>query len=105
MSDKIPYKQCMIKDPELLRAVKEYYDWQGDHDASIVKFIVNLDDYEMLVVRFTDSKGHKLSGLMDTQNWADGHWDVTERNTFKRECEDTVCAFFENTSTYEFEED
>ena len=80
-------------DDQLKKAVKEYYEYQGDTKAKPIRFIENkhskeiregvngkgFGGYLMLLVRFVDEDGNKMSSLMDYTHWKDGHWDVTEQ--------------------------
>ena len=85
-------------DDQLKNAVKEYYDWHHNRNGRPIKFVVNNihGQYHMLLVRFIDENGIKMSGLMDFQHWKDGHWDVTETYAFPRECEKQIVNRFEN---------
>ncbi len=74
----------------LRKAVREYYDWQGDREVHPVGFVKNRDDVEMLLVRVTDAQGAEISCLMSCQNWADGHWDVTEMWNADRDREEEL---------------
>lgn len=74
-------------DPGLVEAVREYFRWNGDRSAHPVRFEKDANDFEMLLVRFTDDQGVRMSGLMMCQPWADGHWDVTEVESVTRENE------------------
>ena len=89
-------------DDELKRAVTEYYEWNGDRNAKPIKFIVNKipGKYKMLLVRFIDKDGNKLSSLMEYQRWADGHWDVTEIDAIGRELEKMMVDEFVNCEEY-----
>ena len=89
--------------PEALRkAVKEYYEWQGDKSGHAVKIVQNHNKgaYKMVLARLTDAEGDKLSSLMDYQPWADGHYDVTEIFVGKRECEDQIVQAFVESDEY-----
>lgn len=89
-------------DDQLKKAVKEYYDWHHNKNGRPVKFVVNNmhGQYHMLLVRFNDEDGTKMSGLMDFQHWADGHWDVTEVYAVGREDEEELVDGFENSEEY-----
>lgn len=65
-------------DTGLVKAVKEYFQWNRDRSAHPVRFVKDINGYEMLLVRFTDAQGVKMSGLMMFQPWKDGHYDVSE---------------------------
>lgn len=93
---------------KLIEAVKEYYEYTGDRRAGAVKWIENrhsrqtrtreygkkTEGYRMLLVRVTNEDGEKESVLMETQNWADGHWTVTEAFFSPRECEEKLIRNF-----------
>ena len=101
-------------DPELEKAVNEYYEWQGDRNIHIVKFVENkksarqtvkegekrIPGYQLLLVRFIDDRNRKLSAFMEFTHWADGHWDVTEVDYFYRECEKCFVKAFEKSEEY-----
>lgn len=101
-------------DPELEKAVREYYEWQGDRNMHIVRFVENkpsakrrseelskkCEGYRLLLVRFIDEKKRKLSAFMEYTHWADGHWDVTEVDYFYRECEKCFVRAFEKSEEY-----
>ena len=89
-------------DDRLKKAVTEYYEWQGDRKAKPVRFVVNKmpGKYKMLLVRFTDEQGNKMSSLMEYQEWKDGHWDVTEIFVSEREDEDQLVKGFEESEEY-----
>lgn len=89
-------------DDQLKKAVTEYYEYQGDTKAEPVRFVVNKmpGQYKMLLVRFTDEQGHEMSALMEYQEWADGHWDVTEIDPRPRECEECMVKDFEESEEY-----
>ena len=93
-------------DSGLRRAVTEYYQWHGDRTAHPVRFVMNKGNLpiEMLLVRFTDSNCEKCSSLMIAQDWADGHWDVTEIYVFRRECEETNVEAFINSDSGRIDE-
>lgn len=84
---------------ELVSSVREYYDWLGDRNAKPVRFVVNkyYDWNKMLLSRFTDSDGNKMSSLMEYQEWKDGHWDVTEVYVADREDEAELVRGFEES--------
>ena len=89
-------------DDQLKKAVTEYYEWQGDKKAKPVRFVVNKmpGKYKMLLVRFTDEQGNKMSSLMEYQEWKDGHWDVTEIFVSERADEDRLVKGFEESEEY-----
>ena len=100
--------------PELEKAVKEYYEYQGDRNMHAVRFIENRHSarlrekeygrktkgYEMLLARFIDENNVKYSSLMEYQRWADGHWDVTEIFFCPRECEKKMIRMFVESEEY-----
>lgn len=93
MSDRI--------DKQLIKAVKEYYEWHKDIKAKPIRFVKNNhSDYTMLLVRFTDEQGEEMSSLMITEDWADGHWDVTEIVTAYRDCENSMVQNFQESEEY-----
>ena len=92
-------------DDQLKKAVREYYEYQGDADAVPVRFVTNKmpGKYKMLLVRFTDQQGkepEEMSALMEYQEWNDGHWDVTEMDVIPRKCEDCLVRNFEESEDY-----
>ena len=89
-------------DDQLKKAVKEYYDWHHNKNSRPVKFVVNNmhGPYTMLLVRFNDERGTKMSGLMYFTHWKDGHWDVTEAYAVERESEEELVDGFENSEEY-----
>lgn len=92
-------------DDQLRKAVTEYYEYQGDSDATPIRYVLNKKsrNYYMLLVRFTDNQGkepEKMSALMDYDHWKDGHWDVTEMFVSERESEDELIKEFENSQDY-----
>lgn len=87
--------------PGLRKAVKEHFEWQGDRCGHAVKIVQNIKSgYKMVLVRFTDAQGNKLSGFMTFQEWNDGHCDVTEAYVFRRECEDANIEVFRKSQDY-----
>jgi len=86
----------------LRKAVREYYAWHGDRKIEPVGFITNKKsgDFKLLLVRFTDENGMELSSLMTYQEWADGHWDVTEEEVVPRQCEQKMVSAFENSQDF-----
>ena len=77
--------------PELRKAVKEYYKWNGDRHGSAVR-IVSCDGIfggkmPHVLAHVTEENGEKISTLMEFQEWKDGHFDVTEIGCCGRECE------------------
>ena len=82
--------------PGLVKAVKEYYWWNGDRCAHAVRFVKDAHGNEVLLVRLTDAQGVRLSGLMTAWPWADGHWDVHEFQTADREDEAELIADFQD---------
>ena len=89
-------------DDQLKKAVAEYYEWHGETKAKPVRFVVNKmpGQYKMLLVRFTDEQGDKMSALMTYEHWKDGHWDVTEFYVSERECEECLVKNFEESEDY-----
>ena len=83
----------------LKQAVKEYYDWLGDRNGKAVKHVTCKNGIKstLLLARFIDCNGKKLSSLMVDSGWADGHYDVTEIYTFCRECEKEMVNRFINS--------
>ena len=90
-----------IHDPNLKKALRDYYDYLGDGKAKAIKIIKNKhSEVSMLLVRFKDSDGDEMSALMDFQEWADGHIDVTEVFTAEREDEAEMVKGFEESEEY-----
>ena len=89
-------------DDQIKKAVREYYDWHSNKRGRPVKFVTNKmpGQYKMLLVRFTDKDGTKMSGLMEFQHWNDGHWDVTEIYAVARQDEDWMVQGFVNSEEY-----
>lgn len=101
-------------DDQLKKAVREYYEYQGDTKAVPVRFVENkhssgfreeqtgrkIGGYDLLLVRFTDEAGDKMSALMEYTDWKDGHWDVTEIIAELRQCEDRMVKDFEESEDY-----
>jgi len=86
---------------QLIKAVKEYYEWHRDKKAKPIEFVKNNhSDYSMLLVRFTDAQGDEQSSLMIAQEWADGHWDVSEIFTAYRDCENSMVRDFQESEEY-----
>jgi len=92
-------------DDQLKKAVAEYYEYQGDTDATPIRFVTNKmpGKYKMLLVRFTDQQAkvpENMSSLMTWEHWNDGHWDVTEMDVLPRRCEDCLVRNFEESEDY-----
>ena len=87
-------------DPGLVKSVKEHFCWQGDRSSHPVRFVKNAGGLEMLLVRFTNVQGVKMSGLMDFVPWKDGHWDVSEFESVSRENEAKMIRKFEKSGEY-----
>lgn len=88
-------------DPELKKAVLDYYEWQGDKRTRLFGFVRNKKSgYEMLLVQFMDKDDVKMSALMTYDKWKDGHYDVTEVFSCPREEENEMIADFENSQEY-----
>ena len=101
-------------DDQLKKAVKEYYEYQGDTKAKPIRFVENKHSKEiregvngkgfgghlMLLVRFVDDNGYEMSSLMDYTNWKDGHWDVTEQEYCFRNEEETMIKTFEDSEEF-----
>jgi len=85
-----------IQDPDLIKAVNEYYDWHGDSKPKIIKTVTNKDGYDMLLVHFIDVHGRGMSALMHYMRWGDGHYDVTEDYADERQYEEMIVKTFEN---------
>ena len=83
------------------KAVREYYDSLGNRNGRPVKFIASLDGYKMLLVRFQDEKGRKMSALMEYSEYTD-HWDVHEEDVCSREEEDRLVNRFETNTLDDF---
>ena len=93
-----------VNNPKLRKAVREYYTYLGDRKAKPVMMVDNLySDYVLLLVRFIDSDGNEMSALMDIQEWADGHFDVTEMFTADRADEERLCKDFVESKEYKIE--
>ena len=100
--------------PELEKAVREYYEYNGERNMHAVRFVENkpsaveatetdpkrISGYTLLLVRFIDSDGEKISALMEYTHWADGHWDVTEDRSCPRKCEERMVRAFETSEEY-----
>ena len=101
-------------DDQLKKAVREYYEYHGESKAVPVRFVENkhsanfreehtgrkIGGYDLLLVRFTDEAGDKMSALMEYTDWKDGHWDVTEIFTACRDCENSMVSDFEESEDY-----
>ena len=77
--------------PELRKAVREYYQWNGDKHGSAARIVSRPGRFGreyMVLAHVTSAEGDKLSTLMFFNSWADGHYDVTEDVPFPRECEE-----------------
>ena len=85
--------------PDLLRELREYVEWHGGKDPQFINFVCDEEGDPVALVRFTDEDGTLASGLYDFIHMysEDGaiKWDVTERQVFKRTCEDSVVKAFE----------
>jgi len=79
---------------ELRKAIREYYQWNGDKKIKPVKLVENERGVRMALVRFTDADGNELSSLVSCWEWGNGKWDVSEMWVFKRECEDVDVEAF-----------
>ncbi len=90
---------------ELRRAVAEYYRWHGESHVSPVRFVQNRDEYELLLVRFMTAGKVEMSSLMTCQEWADGHWDVSEVRNTCRKYEGDMIEDFSESSGMEIAED
>lgn len=85
--------------PEMLKkAVREYYEWQGDKRSFAIQILKNRSNDRMVLARFVDgSTGEKTSSLMYFSTWADGHYDVTEYDTIPRDFEDVLVEEFKDS--------
>lgn len=83
------------------KAVREYYENMGNRNGRPVKFIASLDGYKMLLVRFQDEKGKKMSALMEYSEYTD-HWDVSEDHVCTREEEADLVDKYESSLYEEF---
>lgn len=90
-----------FNDPELRKAVTEYYEWHGSRRIHLYKIAVNKKSgYQMLVVHFIDDQENRLTSLMEFQPWKDGHYDVTEAETCPRDQEEKMVEEFVNSQEY-----
>lgn len=93
-----------IKSPSVKKTVREYYSYMGENHTKVIGIIKNkYSDYDMLLVRFSDSNGQEMSSLLDYQEWADGHIDVTEVFTAFRIDEESMVNDFEESKEYKME--
>ena len=79
---------------ELRKAIREYYQWNGDKKIKPVKLVENERGVRMALVRLMDSDENELSSLMSCFEWGNGKWDVWEMWVFERECEDVAVEAF-----------
>ena len=84
--------------PEGLRkAVREYYEWHGDKRSFAIRIFENRSKDRMVLARFVDSCGNKMSSLMFFTGWTDGHYDVSEDEVVIREHEDEFIKNFNDS--------
>ena len=86
----------------LKESVKAYYMFQNGINAHPVKVVTNKykNTLQLLLVRFKDIDykiPRKMSSLMTFQEWADGHWDVSEVEFTNREDEQNMVDYFVNS--------
>lgn len=79
---------------ELTKAVREYHDWHGDTKVKIVKYLYNKNYLEAILVRFVDAYLEPKSSIMLFQNWADGHYTVSELEADDLEYEEQLVKKF-----------
>ena len=82
---------------ELTKAVREYHDWHGDTKVKIVKYVYNKNYLEAILVRFVDAYLEPKSSIMLFQNWADGHYTVTELDAADFEYEEDIVKGYEES--------
>ena len=84
---------------ELIKAVREYYEWHGDRNGRPVKFVTCKHGLQgtMVLARFINADGVWKSSLMIEQHWADGHYDVTEIYYCDRKLEKAMVKSFVNS--------
>ncbi|MBR6030182.1 MAG: hypothetical protein IKP40_13950 [Clostridia bacterium] len=75
--------------PDLRKAVQDYHLAQRDSGVQLVRWVCDPDGYSLLLVRFEDEQGRKVSGLMscDAPWGPDDAWAVDEVRTCPREDE------------------
>lgn len=76
--------------PALRKAVREYYQWQGDKHGSAQRIVSRPGRFGreyMVLAHVVNDQGDKLSTMLIYTGWADGHYDVTEIYVFPRERE------------------
>lgn len=75
--------------PDLRKAVREYHMAQRDTKVQLVRWVCDPEGYSLLLVRFTDEQGKKVSSLMscDTPCGPDDEWVVRECMSCPREDE------------------
>ena len=84
--------------PEGLRkAVREYHEWHGDKRSFAIRILENRSKDRMVLARFVDEDGDKMSSLMFFTGWADGHYDVSEDEAVIREDEDEFVENFKDS--------
>ena len=77
---------------EMLRAVREYHIAQRDRHVTPVRWVCDPEGYALLLVRFEDEQGRKVSSLMSCSpaySPYDG-WTVDEVTTCPREDEHSI---------------
>lgn len=82
---------------QLTAAVNEYYNWNSDRKPKAVKYVYNKNYTEAILVRFIDGYGIEMSSIMLYQNWADGHYDVTELDFVERADEELMIKAYEES--------
>lgn len=75
--------------PDLRKAVELYHMAQRDTKVQLVRWVCDPDGYSLLLVRFTDEQGKKVSSLMscDAPCGPDDAWVVRECTSCPREDE------------------
>ena len=86
------FEQVSKNDERLKRASTEYHKYHADKDVKIEKVLHSFDSgrvaYAEVLVRFTDSTGHRMSGIDEWTLGLEGEKDdYVELSFASRNCE------------------
>lgn len=91
----------VLRDPALRRAVREHCEFHGDRGVRLMRIVKNRNsDFQMLLIRVTDENGMKYSSLVFFEQWADGHYEISEMEYARRDGEREMIEEFENSEEY-----
>ena len=71
-------------DYSLRKAVEAYHEYHGDKNVHLIRFVCDPCGDSLLLTRVTDADGHKMSVLLECNNWS-GVWNINEDRSCSRE--------------------